>query len=105
MMSEVRKGIRVRLAPEAKARYTLDIDTQIDLGRSMLIPRDEGTVRSPRPVVLKRPYEEGIVVYVMWHGLRSPEAWHLTDLEIAGASPEAETPAASVETPPERPNG
>jgi hypothetical protein len=86
-MSEVRKGLRVRLSEEARLRYTLDIDTQIDLGRAMLIPRIEGTLRSPKPLALKRPYEEGIVAYVMWDGLRSPEAWHLTDLQVA-AHPE-----------------
>lgn len=83
-MSEVRKGARVRLSAEAKALRTLPTDVAIDLGRSMLIPRGEGTVRSPKPVALRPPYEEGLVVYVNWDGLRSPEAWHLTDLELVG---------------------
>lgn len=84
-MSEVRKGLRVRLSEEARLRHTLDPDTQIDLGRAMLIPRNEGTLRSPKPIALKRPYEEGLVAYVIWDGLRTPEAWHLKDLEPAVA--------------------
>ena len=94
-MSEVRSGLRVRLSDEARKHYTLDIDAQIDLGRSMLILREEGTVRSPRPVALKRPYEEGLVVYVRWDGHTGHEAWHLTDLEsvapVASGSPEDTT--------------
>lgn len=87
-ISEARKGLRVRLSDEAKARYTLDIDTQIDLKRDMLIPRREGTLRSGRVIRLDTSkYEEGLVVYVLWDGLRTPEAWHLADLAAAVSLP------------------
>jgi hypothetical protein len=80
-ISEVRRGLRVRLSVSAKARHTLSDEVASRFGRSMLIPRVEGTVRSRKPIALRPPYEEGLVVYVNWDGLRSPEAWHLLDLE------------------------
>lgn len=83
LMSDVRKGLRVRLSDAARARYTLPTDIQIDLKRSMLIPRNEGTVRSPRVLVSCPPYEEGLCVYVVWDGLASPEKWDLLNLEQA----------------------
>ncbi len=81
-MSEVRKGVRVKLSDEARARHTLDIDVQIDLRRAMLIPRDEGTMRSPKPVASRPGYEEGLFAYVLWDGHRCHEAWHLHDLQV-----------------------
>ena len=83
-ISEAKKGLRVRLTPKVKARYTLDIDVQIDLRRAMLIPRDLGTLRSGRVLTAhKVGEEEGAFVVVMWDGLRSPEKWHLTELDVA----------------------
>jgi hypothetical protein len=88
-MGEVRKGARVRLSDKARALHTLPDEIAATLGRSMLIMRVEGTVRSPRPVALRRPYEEGLVAYVIWDGLRTPEAWHLVDLELSSTGPGA----------------
>ena len=79
-ISEARKGLRVRLSDEAKARHTLPADIAIDLRRSMLIPRHEGTLRSGRVLHSQPPYEEGLFVYVKWDGLPTPEKWHLADL-------------------------
>lgn len=82
-ISEAKKGLRVRLADEVRKRYLLDTDLAIDLRRSMLNPREAGTLRSGR--VLRsdtaKGYEEGLVVYVKWDEMPTPEAWHLTDLE------------------------
>jgi hypothetical protein len=80
-ISEVRRGLRVRLSAKAKANLTLSDEVAAQLGRTMLIPRVEGTVRSSRPIATRPPYEEGLVVYVNWDGLRTPERWHLLDLE------------------------
>lgn len=80
-MSEVKGKMRVVLAPEARARHLLPTDLAIDLRRSMLIPRDGGTLTSGR-ILRQRPgYEEGLFVRVMWDGLRTPESWHIADLE------------------------
>lgn len=80
-ISEVKGKMRVRLTPEVRERHTLPVDTQIDLRRSMLIPREGGTLTSGR-ILRQRPgYEEGLFVRVKWDGLPTPESWHLRDLE------------------------
>jgi len=79
-ISEARKGLRVCLSDEARKRYTLPTDIQIDLKRAMLIPRIVGTLRSGRVLHSQPPHEEGLFVYVVWDGLSTPEPWHLTDL-------------------------
>lgn len=81
-MGEVRKGLRVQLSAAARARHTLPNGTTP-------IPRIEGTVRSPRPIATRPPYEEGLVVYVVWDGLPTPERWHLIDLDAALNPPSA----------------
>lgn len=79
-ISEVRGKMRVCLSDEVRDRYTLPIDTQIDLKRRMLIPRVVGTLTSGR-ILRQRPgYEEGLFVRVKWDGLPTPENWHLSDL-------------------------
>lgn len=75
-ISEVRKGMRVQLAfavPVGRARGGAGIGEP---------GRVAGTVLSPRAFTLKRPYEEGIGVRVLWDGFRTPEFWHLADLML-----------------------
>lgn len=82
-ISEAKKSLRVRLSEEARLRLTLDPDVAADLGRSMLIPRELGTLTSGR-VLRQRPgYEEGLFVRVKWDDLATVESWHLVDLEAA----------------------
>lgn len=79
--------MRVQLTPEVRARYLLPTDIAIDLRRSMLIPRNEGTLTSGR-ILRQRPgYEEGLFVRVKWDGLATPESWHIRDLEPANPVP------------------
>jgi len=68
------------LSDRQRELHTLPTDLQIDLRRQMLIPRELGTLRSGRVIARGLPYEEALVVYVLWDGLRTPEAWDLTDL-------------------------
>lgn len=89
-ISEAKKGLRVMLSTETLAQHMLDPDVAISLDRSMLISRHLGTLRSGRVIRLRPPYEEGLVVYVVWDGLKTPEAWHLTDLSPARPTPEPE---------------
>lgn len=80
-ISEVRGGMRVRLIPEVRTRYLLPTDAAIDLRRSMLNPREAGTLTSGR-VLRQRPgYEEGLFVRVKWDEMPTPENWHIGDLE------------------------
>lgn len=80
-ISEVRGKMRVRLIPEVRARYLLPTDSQIDFRRTMLNPREGGTLTSGR-ILRQRPgYEEGLFVRVRWDGLPTPESWHISDLE------------------------
>ncbi len=86
-ISESKKGLRVRLTDAVRVQYIMPIDAQIDLGRTMLNPREAGTLRSGR-VLRQRPgYEEGLFVYVKWDEMPTPEAWHIHDLEIANDTP------------------
>lgn len=80
-MSDVKGRMRVRLMPEVRARYLLPTDSAIDLRRSMLNPREGGTLTSGR-ILRQRPgYEEGLFVRVKWDEMPTPESWHIADLE------------------------
>jgi len=82
-ISEAKKGLRVQLSAKARALHTLEPETAAQLGRSMLIPREFGTLISGRILKNKPGHEEGLFVRVIWDGLRTPESWHLVDLEKA----------------------